>query len=105
AALVASGVSAPGMSAPITGGLFLLGLGWSLATVSASATIADRAPLDRRTEVQGGSDMLMLLAAGLAGALSGPVVGEWGYGALSAGSAVLAVGVLLAGLVLRARHA
>lgn len=105
AALVASGVSAPGMSAPITLGLFLLGLGWSLATVAASATIADRAPLDRRTEVQGGSDMLMLLAAGLAGALSGPVVGEWGYGALSAGSAVLAAGVLLSGLVVRARHA
>lgn len=105
ASVVLSGASRAGMSWHISLGLFLLGLGWSLATVSASATIADRAPLERRTQVQGGSDMFMLLAAAGAGALSGPVVGEWGYSSLAYGTSVLAAGVVVAGLVLRAtRH-
>ena len=34
-------------------GLFLLGLGWSFATVAGSTLIADHAPLDARTDVQG----------------------------------------------------
>lgn len=92
-----SGSAQEGMSWRITLGLFLLGLGWSLATVAASATIADRAPLDRRTHVQGGSDMLMLLGAAGAGALSGPVVSAWGFAALAYGCVVLTVGVLIAG--------
>ena len=96
-----SGLSEAGMSWHISAGLFLLGLGWSLATVAASATIADRAPLERRTEVQGGSDMLMLLAAAGAGALSGPVMGQWSYSTLAFSTALLAVGVVVAGTVLR----
>ncbi|QBX56831.1 MFS transporter [Nocardioides seonyuensis] len=101
ASVVLSGASRAGMSWHISLGLFLLGLGWSMATVAASATIADRAPLERRTQVQGGSDMFMLLAAAGAGALSGPVVGEWGYSWLAYSTSVLAVGVVAAGVTIR----
>ncbi|WP_278255555.1 MFS transporter [Nocardioides convexus] len=46
--------SAPsGMSWQVTAGLFLLGLGWSLAMVSASTMVAEHAPLEARTDVQG----------------------------------------------------
>ncbi|MCD6640136.1 MAG: MFS transporter [Nocardioides sp.] len=101
-ALVWSASARPGMSTAIAGGLFLLGLGWSLSTVAASATLADRAPLERRTEIQGGADTVMLLAAGGAGALSGPVVGEWGYGVLASSSLALALVVVASGLIVRA---
>lgn len=100
--LLWSATAQPGMSVSIAGGLFLLGLGWSMATVAASATLADRAPIERRTEVQGGADMVMLLAAGGAGALSGPVVEQWGYATLALASLALAGTVVAAGLVLRA---
>lgn len=100
-ALVWSASAEPGMSGAITGGLFLLGLGWSFATVAASATLADRAPLEWRTQIQGGADTVMLLAAGVAGALSGPVVGAWGYQTLSLASLVLAALVVGGGVVIR----
>lgn len=102
ASLLWSATAGPGMSISITGGLFLLGLGWSLSTVAAAATLADRAPLPMRTQVQGHADMVMLLAAGGAGALSGPVVEQWGYATLAGASIALATVVVLAGLVLRA---
>jgi len=89
--------SAPeGGSARITAGLFLLGLGWSLATVAASTLVADLAPLEVRTDVQGAADLLMNLAAATAGALAGLVVAVAGYPALAVGSVALAGLVLLA---------
>ena len=97
--------SAPeGHSWVITAGLFLLGLGWSFATLAASATVADQAPLAARTDVQGVSDMAMQLTAAAAGAVSGVVVGAFGYPVLSAFAALLAVGVGAAGVVV-GRHA
>ena len=55
--------SPEGSSWQIFAGLFLLGLGWSFATVAASTTIADHAPLDARTDVQGAADLVMGLTA------------------------------------------
>ena len=52
-----------GSSWQIFAGLFLLGLGWSFATVAASTMIADHAPLDARTDVQGAADLVMGLTA------------------------------------------
>ena len=80
-------------------GLFLLGLGWSAATVAASATVADRAPLAARTDVQGVADMTMWLAAAAGGALSGLIVTAWGYAALNGFAGLLAGGVVLAAVV------
>ena len=76
-------------------GLFLLGLGWSFSTVAGSTMISDHAPLDARTDVQGAADLVMGLTAAVAGALSGVVVGAWGFPVLSLMACVLpmAVGV------------
>ncbi len=95
-ALALCGAAPEGGSYRITAGLFLLGLGWSLATVSASTLVADLAPLEVRTDVQGASDLLMNVAAAAAGGLAGVVVGVAGYPALALGA------VLLAGLVILA---
>ncbi|MDQ6527132.1 MFS transporter [Nocardioides sp. LHD-245] len=87
--------SAPsGMSWQVTAGLFLLGLGWSLAMVSASTLVAEHAPLDVRTDVQGVSDLVMGLTAAATGAIAGVVVGAAGYPALALASLVLVAGVL-----------
>ncbi len=93
--------SAPtGMSWQVTAGLFLLGLGWSLSMVSASTMVAEHAPLDVRTDVQGASDLVMGLTAAVAGALAGVIVGAADYPALALVSLLLVAGVL--GSALRA---
>jgi len=104
ASLVLCGVAPEGHSWQITTGLFLLGLGWSFATIAAAATVADQAPLAARTDVQGVSDMAMGLTAAVAGAASGVIVGEFGFPLLATFAAALAVGVGLSGAVV-ARHA
>ncbi|WGX99272.1 MFS transporter [Nocardioides sp. L-11A] len=87
--------SAPsGMSWQVTAGLFLLGLGWSLAMVAASTLVAEHAPLQVRTDVQGVSDLVMGLTAAAAGAVAGVVVGAAGYPALALTSLLLVAGVL-----------
>ncbi len=95
-ALALCASSPEGTSWQIFAGLFLLGLGWSAATVAASTMVAEHAPLDARTDVQGSSDLLMNLAAAAAGALSGVVTGSFGFPVLAAASAGLALVVVLA---------
>lgn len=94
--LLLSGAAPEGSSWQIFGGLFLLGLGWSFATVAASTLIADHAPLDAKADVQGAADLLMGLGAAAAGGVAGVVVGAVGYGALSYGSLALALLVVVA---------
>jgi len=100
--LVLCSRSPEGSSWQIFAGLFLLGLGWSFATVAASTMIADHAPIDARTDVQGSSDLLMGLSAAGAGGLAGVVVGALGYPALAVG-AILLAGVVIAAAVAGAR--
>jgi len=96
--------SAPeGSSWQIFAGLFLLGLGWSLATVASSTLIADLAPLDSRTDVQGAADLTMGLTAAAAGGLAGLIVASAGYPTLALAATVLALLVVLSALV-AARH-
>jgi MFS family permease len=96
--LLLAGASPEGSSWQIFAGLFLLGLGWSAATVAASATVADLAPLESRTDVQGVADMAMWLMAAGGGALSGAIVAAWGYPALNGFAALLCGGVVVAGV-------
>ncbi|QCX27759.1 MFS transporter [Nocardioides jishulii] len=103
-ALLLSGISPQGSSWQIFAGLFLLGLGWSISTIAASTLLAEHAPLEVRADVQGAADMTMSLAAAVGSALAGVIVGQWGYGALNAYAAVLALAVLGAG-VAALRHA
>jgi MFS family permease len=85
-----------GSSPEIFVGLFLLGLGWSLATVSASTMVAELAPLGALTEVQGAADLTMGLAAAVGSAASGLIVGELGFPVLAGFSSIFAVAVLVA---------
>lgn len=101
--LALCGLSPEGSSWQIFAGLFLLGLGWSCATVAASTVIADRTPIEARTDVQGTSDMAMALTAAGGGALAGVIVGGLGYAALALFAALLAGTVVVAGRVTR-RH-
>ena len=88
-----------GSSPEIFVGLFLLGLGWSLATVSASTMVAELAPLGAVTAVQGAADMTMGLAAAAGSAASGLIVGELGFPVLAGFSSIFAVGVLAAAML------
>jgi len=94
-ALLFSGMSPEGTSHSIFGGLFLLGLGWSMATVAAATLVAEQAPLSSLTQVQGTADLVMSLAAAVGGGASGVIVGEYGFSTLAGFAAVFA----LAGLV------
>jgi MFS family permease len=58
----------------VTLGLFLLGLGWSAATVSGSALLSISVPVEQKTNVQGLSDSMMNLSGAMGGALAGTVV-------------------------------
>ena len=95
-------LSPEGSSAQIFAGLFLLGLGWSFATVAASTMIADHAPLEARTDVQGSADLVMGLTAATAGGLAGLVTGAFGYPTLAVCTVALALLVVLAAV--RARR-
>ena len=99
-ALLLCASSPTGMSWQVTLGLFLLGLGWSLSMVASSTMVAEHAPIEVRTDVQGVSDLVMGMTAAVAGALAGLVVGQAGYPALALVSLLLVVGVL--GCALRA---
>jgi MFS family permease len=94
--------SPEGSSWRIVGGLFLLGLGWSFVTVAASTLVAQHAPLDVRTDVQGTSDLLMSLTAAGAGGAAGLIVDAWGYPELSVVSVGLVALIAVAGFGARA---
>lgn len=94
--LLTSGTSPEGASFQIGLGLFLLGLGWSLCTVTASTLLSESAPLVARTDVQGAADLVMGLVAAAAGALAGVVMGWFGYVALNVFAALLVTGVATA---------
>jgi MFS family permease len=94
--LVLCAGSPEGSSAFIFAGLFLLGLGWSCTTVASSTLIADHAPLEARTDVQGSADLVMGLTAAAAGGLAGVVTGAFGYPVLAVCTIALAALVVFA---------
>lgn len=96
-ALVTAGSSPEGSSPEIFAGLFLLGLGWSCATVAGATLVADHSPLATRTDVQGTADVVMSLTAAAAGGLSGVVMAAGGYSLLNLLAALLGAGVVSAG--------
>jgi MFS family permease len=79
--------------------LVLLGLGWSMATISGATLLTMTVPIEERASVQGIADMMMGVVAGAGGIMSAIVVGTVGYPALSLVGALIAtalLGVLLA---------
>ena len=87
-------------SARLAVGLVLLGLGWSGTMVPGSALLSESVDATVRPSVQGLSDMIMGLAAALAGALSGVVVYAFGYPTLTFAAALTTLPLLV--LALRA---
>jgi MFS family permease len=69
-------------------GLFLNGLGWNLAFVSASALLTDALSPVERASIQGLADLVMGLMGAVGSALGGMVLGAWGFGMLNALGAV-----------------
>jgi MFS family permease len=71
--------------------LFLLGLGWCLSFVAASALVTESADPDRRIRVQGRVDSFVWGSAAVAGLSSGLLLSVVGYATLSRVGAVLAL--------------
>lgn len=78
--------------------LVLLGLGWSMATVSASAWLTESVEPDDRPTAQGFSDTFQSLAGAAGGALAGVLLGLIGYAGLN--GVALAIPAVLTVLVL-----
>lgn len=88
----------------VTAGLVLLGLGWSFGVVSGSALLARSLRPEERPRAQGVCDLVMSLGGASAGALSGVVLAQAGFGGLNLFAAVFTLPVLLLALrVLRDR--
>ena len=64
-------------------GLFFIGLGWSFGVVAASTLLTASVPIEKRVEVQGTADLLMVGAGATAGLTSGFVIESFGYHDLS----------------------
>ena len=106
AVLVASTVlaAAPGHNHAVIGvALTMLGLGWSMATISGAALLIAAVPSEEQARTQGVADMTMGVAGGAGGIVSGIVVGSVGYATLSLMGAALA-GAVLAALFRQREH-
>ena len=77
-------------------GLFLLGLGWSAATVAGSALLTEVMPTDEKTKVQGFSDSLMNLSGAFGGAISGTILLLFTFGGLNAAALIPVVFIVVA---------
>ena len=86
-------------NAAVAVGLVLLGLGWSAATVAASALVADLVTGAARVRMQGRTDMIMNIAGAAGGALAGPVLALVGYAGLALCAGGLVIGVIVAASV------
>ena len=82
-------VSGPHDQVQLGVALALLGLGWSACLVSGSTLISESVPAQVRTAVQGLSDLVMGIAATIAGIAAGPILAGWSYAALAACAAAL----------------
>ncbi|MHA7243852.1 MFS transporter [Paeniglutamicibacter antarcticus] len=81
AAVLVSGIGADSRAA-VTVGLVLLGVGWSMATISGSAFLAERVERRRRVLVQGVSDTFMGAAGAIGAAGSGLLLAWLGFAGL-----------------------
>ena len=83
ASLAVSGFGANNFSMVVLG-LFLLGLGWSSATVAGSALLSESLDISEKPVVQGLSDSLMNLSGAFGGAISGTILILFGFAGLNA---------------------
>jgi MFS family permease len=67
----------------LAAGLTMLGLGWSATMVAGSTLVSESVPVELRASAQGLSDLAMGVAGASASAVSGVIVGAWGYSVLT----------------------
>ena len=92
--LIASGVVSARAGADqilLALGLFLLGWGWNLGFVSASALLTEAVPYDDRMRLQGFADSVVWGSAAIAGLSSGLLLHSIGYAALCYLGALVAI--------------
>ncbi|CAN5480852.1 hypothetical protein BH24ACT5_BH24ACT5_24170 [soil metagenome] len=75
-------------------GLFLVGLGWSVALIGGSSLLSRSVPVAARVEVQGTSDLAMSLCGATAAFGSGFVKQSYGFYLLADAATVMAAGLL-----------
>lgn len=75
----------------VTGGLFLLGLGWSCGLIAGSAMLSEALTLELRPVVQGFSDLVMNICGAGGALLGGAVMGATSYQMLSALVAIMVI--------------
>lgn len=76
---------------PLVVALSLLGLGWNLGLISGTAQIVDATEPSTRAKTQGKVDVFIALAGASGGAMSGMVVANSSYAALSLAGGALAL--------------
>lgn len=75
--------------------MFALGVGWTLVLIGGSSLLIEHVPLDYRVPVQGTADLTTAVCGGLASVVCGFVMDWVGFTALTVGSAVLTLPVLV----------
>ena len=103
AAAALAGTAPPGAAVRLGAGLLLLGLGWSCGLIAGSTLVTESVPADVRPTAQGGTDLVMGLAAALAGVAGEPLLGLGGFGLVAAVSAGLVLPLTLVWLGARRR--
>jgi MFS family permease len=88
----------------VTIGLFLLGLGWSASTVSASALLSKTLPPTEKANVQGLSDSAMNLSGAIGGGLAGGILTAISFGGLNAAALAPVLVIATASWVYSSRH-
>ncbi len=91
AASLLTAALAPRSQVAVLIALFLLGLGWSAATVSGAALLTESTLTAVRPRRQGRSDTIMTLSAAVGSVLAGVVLGWIGYGGLALVALVIVV--------------
>ena len=89
----------------VIAGLFLNGIGWNLAFVSASALLTDALSPDDRTSIQGLADLCVGVMGFIGSAGGGIILGVWGFGMLNAVGAAMLILPLAASSMRRAAAA
>lgn len=77
-------------------GLFLLGLGWSAATVAGSALLTATLSTNEKANVQGVSDSAMSFAGAFGGAVAGSILSAFAFSGLNAAALIPAVLIVIA---------
>lgn len=83
----------PGSQWTVLVALFLLGAGWSAATVAGAALLTESTLTGQRPRRQGLSDTIMTSSAAVGAVLAGVVLGWIGYGGLAMGALVIVIAV------------